>query len=240
MHGSVDRDRSLAASRCLGGILLRRERWSLSWKGWGLLLGLSVLTGAVVMRFIHPFLAVSDPTPSPYLVMEGWVQNYAVTAAAMEFRRGTYERVLTTGGPVPGMGQYINDYQTSASVGAERLIAFGLPTEVVQMVPSRLVDRDRTYSSALALRKWLQSHAPGVTAITVLTEDLHARRTRLLFQKALGRGMTIGIIAVANPDYDAHRWWRYSEGVRDVIGETIAYLYARVMFHPPPPPIAPS
>jgi hypothetical protein len=35
------------------------------------------------------------------------------------------------------------------------------------------------------------------------------------------------VIAVANPDYDARHWWRYSEGVRDVISEGIAYLYAK-------------
>ena len=65
-----------------------------------------------------------------------------------------------------------------------------------------------------------------------MTEDSHARRTRLLFQKALGNDVTGGIISIPNPDYDAKHRWRYSEGVREVIGEGIAYIYAKLLFYP--------
>jgi hypothetical protein len=43
----------------------------------------------------------------------------------------------------------------------------------------------------------------------------------------------VGIIAVANPDYNPTQWWRYSDGVREVIGESIAYIYAKFFFYPP-------
>lgn len=66
-----------------------------------------------------------------------------------------------------------------------------------------------------------------------MTEDAHGRRTRLLYQKAFGRRVEVGIISVHNPDYDAKRWWQYSEGVREVLGESIAYLYAKFSFIPP-------
>jgi len=72
----------------------------------------------------------------------------------------------------------------------------------------------------------------AVMNFNVLTEDVHARRTRLLFQEAFGRETTIGIIAVPDPDYDAKHWWRYSEGVREVLGESIAYIYAKFFFWP--------
>jgi uncharacterized SAM-binding protein YcdF (DUF218 family) len=100
------------------------------------------------------------------------------------------------------------------------------------MVPSRVSERDRTYSAALALRHWLDQQGTNVKAINVVTADTHARRTRLLFQKALGTDISVGVIAVPNPDYDARRWWRYSEGVRDVISESVAYLYAKFFFWP--------
>ena len=32
------------------------------------------------------------------------------------------------------------------------------------------------------------------------------------------------------PDYDPKDWWRYSDGVREVIGESIAYIYANSYF----------
>lgn len=74
-----------------------------------------------------------------------------------------------------------------------------------------------------------------VGSLNVVTENTHARRTRFLFQEAFGKNVKVGIIAVPNPDYDASYWWRYSEGVREVISEAIAYVYARLFFHPSAP-----
>jgi uncharacterized SAM-binding protein YcdF (DUF218 family) len=130
------------------------------------------------------------------------------------------------------MGGYTNDYNTSASVGAGRLKSAGLSPEFVQMVPSRINDRDRTYSAALALRNWFREHHAGVRSINVVTEDVHARRSRLLFQKAFGPGVNVGIISIPNPDYDSTHWWRYSEGVKEIISEGAAYIYARLFFYP--------
>jgi uncharacterized SAM-binding protein YcdF (DUF218 family) len=103
------------------------------------------------------------------------------------------------------------------------------------MVPSHVAGRDRTYSAALALKEWFRTNNMTVVSVNVLTEDVHARRTRLLFQEAFGKTTEIGIIAVQNPDYDPDRWWRYSEGVREILGESIAYLYANFLFHPEKP-----
>jgi hypothetical protein len=130
------------------------------------------------------------------------------------------------------MGGYTNDYNTSAHQGAARLQGEGLSPDLIQAVPARISDRDRTYGAARALRTWLSEHHSSVRAINVLTQNVHARRTRLLFEKALGGRTSVGIIAVGNPDYDARHWWRYSEGVRDVISETIAYVYAKLFFWP--------
>ena len=91
--------------------------------------------------------------------MEGWIPFYAVHAAAREFAAGSYRQILTTGGPITGMGGYTNDYNTSASLGAGRLKAEGVPSAVIQMVPSRVSGRDRTYkrsagATALAGSAW--------------------------------------------------------------------------------------
>jgi uncharacterized SAM-binding protein YcdF (DUF218 family) len=181
---------------------------------------------------VYSFLAVTHRVDTNVLVVEGWVHEYAIRAAVEEFRSNPYQRVLTTGGPVEGAGGYINDYNTSASVGADLLKKNGLPNELVQMVPSRVMDRDRTYGSAIALRTWFREHNMPVHSINVVTEDLHARRTRLLFQKALGHDTAVGIIAVSNPDYDSRHWWRYSAGVKDVVSEAASYIYARLLFYP--------
>jgi len=222
----------MPSSRKLWGILTRKERWSLSGRGWLVVVLLVLLAGGSSFLGIHPFLAVTHRVDAQGLVVEGWVHEYAIRAAADEFKVGGYQRIFTTGGPIAGMGGYTNDYNTAASVGAGRLRKAGVPGERLQMVPSRVTSRDRTYSSAVALRDWFRGHSLSVQSINVMTEDVHARRTRLLFQEALGKDVTVGIIAVPKPDYDSAHWWRYSEGVRDVLGEAIAYVYAKFFFYP--------
>ena len=218
--------------RRIFGLLTKRERWGLSWRGW-LILILLGLSGAIfVISNVQLFLAETHPVDSNLLVVEGWIHPYAVRAAAEEFHRHSYDRIFTTGGPVEGIGHYVNDYQTEASVGADLLKSAGLPPEIVQMVPSRTMDRDRTYGSAVALRNWFREHDVSVRGINVLTEDVHARRTRLLFQEALGKNVVVGVISVPNPDYDEKHWWRYSQGVKDVVVETLGYVYAKLIFRP--------
>jgi uncharacterized SAM-binding protein YcdF (DUF218 family) len=214
------------------GLFDRKERWSLSFRGRLIVFFGLLLLSAGFLKGIYPFLAVTHRVNADVLVVEGWVHNYAIDAALDEFQSGRYRQVFVTGGPVTGTGGYINDFQTSASVGADRLRKAGLAEEFLQMVPSREMNRDRTYSSATALRDWLREHQTPVKRIHVLTEHTHARRTRLLYSKAFGSDVQVGVIAVPNPDYAGDRWWRYSEGVKDVISESSAYLYARFLFSP--------
>ena len=177
---------------------------------------------------------LTDRVDARVLVVEGWVREYAFQASVRELETGRYEQVFTTGGPVIGAGGYSSDYNTAASVGAERLKAAGAPDELIQMAPSRVADRDRTFGSAVALCNWLRQHDRKVQAINVITEDTHARRTRLLFEKAFHGGTMVGVVSVPSPDYDAKHWWRYSQGIEDVVGQGSAYLYARLFFNPSP------
>jgi uncharacterized SAM-binding protein YcdF (DUF218 family) len=213
----------------------RKERWGLSWRGRLLVLLLLVGLTAWCVFGIYPFLAVTQRVDPDALVVEGWIQEYAIRAAIAEFNAGHYQRIFTTGGPVSGSGGYTNDYNTSANLAAGRLRAAGFPPELIQTVPSRVSARDRTYGAALALRRWLDEHHVTVHAINVVTVDVHARRSHLLFQKAFGPGVKVGIIAVPSPDYDAKQWWRYSEGVKEVISEAAAYMYAKLLFYPSEP-----
>ncbi len=214
------------------GVLTRRERWGLSCRGKLAVAAITLVAGLTVTCNIQPFLAQTRRVDSDVLVVEGWIDSYAIRATVTEFQTSHYERIYTTGGPVAGTGNYSNDFNTSASVGAQLLVKAGIPASMVQMVPSHVSGRDRTFSSALALREYFRTNGLTVKSFNVLTEDVHARRTRLLFQKAFGSEAAVGIIAVPSPEYDAHHWWRYSEGVREILGESIAYLYAKFLFWP--------
>jgi uncharacterized SAM-binding protein YcdF (DUF218 family) len=194
------------------------------------LAGVAVIYVAVTN--VYPFLAVTHRVQTDTLVVEGWVHEYAFHASAVEFESPSYKRVFTTGGPVIGNGGYVNDYQTAASVGAESLEKQGIPKKVLQMVPTHVMGRDRTYSSAVALREWFRRNNVHVGSLNIVTEGAHARRTRLLFEEALGDDVKVGVISVPSPDFDARRWWYYSEGVEDVVEEGIAYLYSKFFFYP--------
>lgn len=222
---------SLPARACCG-LLTRRERWGLSLRGWLTLILLGLAVAIVAPLTVYPFLAVTARADADILAVEGWIDDHAIRIAKTEFDTGRYRFVVATGGPVHGVGKYVNDYSTAASIGAGRLKRDGIPADRVHLAPSRISTRDRTYSSAVALRDWLHARRISIRALNVVTEDVHARRTRLLFQTAFGPGVSVGVISVPNPDYDAARWWRYSEGVRDVLSESISYFYAKFLFHP--------
>jgi hypothetical protein len=71
-----------------------------------------------------------------------------------------------------------------------------------------------------------------VTSFNLVTIGLHARRSRLLFEEAFDGKARVGIISVTNREYEPERWWKYSEGVKNVIGEGVGYAYVRLLFHP--------
>lgn len=215
-------------------MLKRKERWGLSWKGRLAVAAFALVMGIELFLNIRPFLAVTNRVQNAkFLVVEGWVDEFAIEAGVQEFKAGPYQRVFATGGPIEGQGGYINDYHTTASVGADLLKKDGIPGASLQMVPSRVSDRDRTYYSAVALRDWFLEHNLHVDSINVLTEGAHARRTWLLFQEAFGKDVKVGVISVSNPDYDPRYWWRYSDGVREVSSEAMAYVYTKFFFWPP-------
>jgi hypothetical protein len=229
---SVTARAGIGASRKLWGLFTRKERWGLSWSGRVIIALIMLLVVGFGTLEIQPFLSVTHRVDASVLVIEGWIPRYAIHAGATEFWTGSYNKIFSTGGPVTGTGGYINDFQTSASVGADLLKREGLPVQALEMVPSHIIGRDRTYFSAIALREWLDLHDMQVGSMNIVTEGPHARRTRLLYQKAFGPNVRVGIISVPNPDYNPGNWWRYSDGVKDVISEGAAYIYARLFFWP--------
>ena len=214
------------------GVLIKKERWGLAWQGWLALLSALVLLASSFLVTVHPFLAATHRVGANILVVEGWVHDYVIRAAAKEFATGSYQRVFATGGPSTGSGGYTWDADTSASVGAGQLRAAGVPSSLVQMVPSHIIGRDRTYYSAVALRDWFRERNIDVGSFNIVAESTHSRRTWLLFQNAFGDKVKVGVISVQNPDYNSKLWWQSSDGFRDVVSEAIAYLYAKFLFYP--------
>lgn len=219
-----------------GGMIERKERWGLTWRARAILLFSALLLALIFGLAIRPFLAVTARVPGNILVFEGWCHAFSAHQALLEMGANGYDYIYCTGGPVDGSGPYSGDQNTTAAVGAQELARAGMPVSRIRIAAARDFGRDRTYNSALALRAWLQAHGVSVTGVNIITEGAHARRSRLLFRRAFGPGTPVGVIAEQTPDFKPRTWWKTSEGVREVIGETIAYVYVRLFFHPPENP----
>jgi hypothetical protein len=194
---------------------------------------LAALSGCLLaygaLRWVHPFLAVNEPVVSDVLVVEAWVPDYTLKQGLDLSRAENCRYLLLTGGmvrseidPEPG--------DTYAHMAMKRLKRITKDLEKVRVVASPETDRDRTYSSAVAVRKWLAAEGIEVKRLNVMTMGAHGRRSRLMFEEAFGSGVEIGVICGRSREYDSVRWWHSSEGVKEILSEGAAYFYARFLF----------
>ena len=188
-------------------------------------------TAIFATRFVHYFLAITDPLEAPILVVEGWLPDYALDEAMQIFCNGEYELLITTGGPLDH-GHYLSQYKTHAALAAAILLKLGIEEGSMQPVPAPTVRRNRTFASAQSVARWLQEFHPDRRRINVVALGVHARRTSMMYQQALPKHFAVGIIALEDLDYDPKRWWRTSAGIRSVITESAAYLHAIFLFDP--------
>ncbi len=213
------------------GIISRREKYALTMRGWGVLVLLIALASVSIIYNLNRFLAPVKPVNANVLVVEGWIPEYEFAEAIREFRDGRYSKLYTTGGPLR-QGFFLSDYRSDATLSAASLIKLGLGKDSVTAVPAPFVIKDRTYESALAFRRWLDSSGVALHAFNIFTLGAHGRRTRMLFKEAFGDTVNVGIISASDLAYDPKHWWTSSQGVREVVDESVAYLYAKFLFRP--------
>ena len=217
----------------LKGLLTTRQIWVPTLRGWGVisLIGLGLTWG--FFRGVHPFLAVNAPAGNDLLVIEGWLSDRDLIKAIQIFQSQNYKHTVTTGLPLSPDSRFVLSYpdlKSIAEIAKARLVEAGLSETFITPVPGPPVARDRTYAGAVELRKWLDQKK--YKKVDILSLGTHARRSWLLYRLALGESYQVGIIAQTNRSYDPKRWWASSAGVRIVIGELLAYGYARLLFFP--------
>lgn len=207
-------------------LIHRQELWVLTVQGW--LVTLIGITALILfgVTHIHPFLAPYSPIKADILVVEGWQEDYVIQNAIQEFERGGYQKLITTGLPLP-IGFYLGQYKNFAELAAATLIEQGFDPDKLVAVPAPNVIRNRTDASAIALQQWITSSDLKVKSLNLYTFDVHARRSWLIFKQTLPPEIKVGVIAVESLSYDPKHWWISSEGVRSIMSETIAYIYAR-------------
>ena len=193
---------------------------------------LSMAFGSVLVTIvlvIYPFLAPIKPVEGDVLVVVGQFPDYGLKEIKDQFEEGHYKLLVTVGKKYT-TGHPMEQYKSEAGWIASRLNAQGvLLGKIIPVSVTIYPRKDRTYHKALAVQKRLNKTGFAQASIDVVSFGVHARRTWFLFEKAFPL-VDVGIISIRPNSYDTSRWWLFGEGVRSVISDSIAYLYARFIF----------
>jgi hypothetical protein len=188
----------------------------------------AVITGIWSIIELHPFLAYHHPINAEILVVEGWVPESYMPPVVQEFREGKYRHIVTVGGPMRSWkrtGTPASDAERSARI----LIQLGIEPSTITAVSSSPVAVHKTWSFAEAFRDWTVESGYVIQRVNVFTIGVHARKSALLFQRALGPTIQVGIISAKEQNYDPARWWLSPRGIYIVSKNAVAYLDALLL-----------
>ncbi|HAA28099.1 MAG TPA: cytosine deaminase [Cyanobacteria bacterium UBA8553] len=207
-------------------LIYRQEIWVPTAQGWLLLITCVAAVVLFLQTHIYSFLALNRPIKADILVIEGWMQDDGFKEVIREFERGDYQKLITIG-PSLHEGYHLSIYKNFAERGAAVLSKLGFDPNKVIAVETPYVHANRTYGSAVALRQWILNSDLKIKSLNLYTFDVHSRRNWLIFNKTFAPEIQVGVIALKPFSYDPQRWWTSSTGVKAVIFETIAYIYAQ-------------
>lgn len=202
-----------------------------TWLGWILITTLILGLIFGFLKNVYPFLAPQKPPHQGLMIVEGWIHDFALDDAITLFKQGNYSKIVCTGVQIE-TGSYIQQFKSYPEMTAARLKKMGVPEEKIIVTVADDAKKDRTYLAAVALREAFIAYNLKEKNLHLITTGPHGRRSRLLFQKALGDKYNIGITCLDDMGYDPEKWYIYSEGVRAVMSEFIAYSYAKLIFRP--------
>jgi len=202
-----------------------RKKHFVGWKTWLVITALAAAMLIFTFR-IHSFLAVkTQRVDANVLVVEGWIWDYGMHAAAEEFKGGNYSFIATSGlrisnEPKPGSS---NDISV-ASLAQDSLRSYGVPADQIIVCPADKTSWNRTSSSARAVREKLQLQGIALKGINVLTIGPHARQSWLAYRHIMGPEIPVGIITVPTQNFDPNRWWLSRGGIYAITKDSIGWL----------------
>lgn len=102
-------------------------------------------------------------------------------------------------GKADGKNKTFNNVDSNAGSAREDLISMGIDSSVIISTPARRVEKNRTLTSALAARDWINTSSVKITGINIISSGTHSRRTWMTYNKVLNSPYKIGVVAL--PDY---------------------------------------
>jgi hypothetical protein len=195
---------------------------------WRLVCALCILVfvgAAWLWVFGEPFFSLTRRLPAQVLVVEGWIGNDGIRAAAAEFARGGYEYIVTTGGLTKDRESPSN----YADMAGQELVQCGVQRDRIIVAPTGEIEHERTFKSAVATWRALQERGIHPRAINVLTLGPHARRSQLVYTKVYAPVTQAGIIAWSPAYYHTQPWWRSSRRTKCFLREIIGYPFEALL-----------
>jgi len=120
-----------------------------------------------------------------------------------------------------GERPYLPGFQrTFAEIGAEYLIARGVPAESILL----LQETTSTYDEALASLRLAKER--GFTSLLVVSDHYHLRRSSLVFRRVYqGSGISLTFVAAHPSWFDADAWWTQERSLMAVFEEYEKLVY---------------
>jgi hypothetical protein len=178
---------------------------------------LVVVAAYLFLRNIHPFLAVNEPVSADVMIVEGWVPEYVVDAAVVEYASGSYKKIYVSGlesaGPAADGTQVVR-----------HMLRSGVEPSTITLAAAPPTRWNRTSSMARAVSQAVRRSGQPLSAVNVVTLGPHGRQSRLAYQRILGRNTAVGVITVPKDDYDSRRWWASEAGIRKTLKDFLGWL----------------
>lgn len=203
----------------------------LTFSGWLVLLLILILLFRIWMGSVSGWLSLDHPVKAKTLVVEGWIEDYALKNAVDFYKNNDYQHLIVTGIPITQWYDYVL-FKNTAEGAAAVIKSHGFKDSIFLAVIPRSVTINRTYNTAVATRILFEKHPAWGKSFNIYSVGVHSRRTHLMFERAFSSTYEIGIIADTDRTFDPEHWWKSSKGFRNVSNEFVAYCYVWAFFHP--------
>ncbi len=195
---------------------------------------LLILAGLFLLyvKNVVPFLSCEKTIDARVVIIEGYVEDWAIPEIVETLKHIKPEIIITTGTPLD-RGYYLNNVTSTAHLVAQSLIKLGVDSATIHIVPvSPDIMVNRTYHSALETKKFLTENHPDINKITLISTSVHARRSHYLFKMVFHPEIEPGNRVISSPYLNRNDWYKSSRGFRVVLSESLAWLYVRLFFRP--------
>jgi len=126
-----------------------------------------------------------------------------------------------------GKERISNNFDSNAELCRNRLIAYGIDSNLIIALPAKRVIINRTLTSVLAFREWLNSTDKHVTGINVISLGVHSRRSWIIYKKIVGRPYEVGIISLPEDEKNESQKPR----ILSILYEVIGIVYYRIILN---------